>query len=150
MGMLRREWDCWGAPGKMPASCTSRLIIGDFIISTKMCCIPGCQCHSQHRRDFPSPGGWKKASQPFSSSSLCPPSWGLIQSPQVLLMRGLPNPVGIWTLPVGWDAASLGQACASLLQDFRGLFSDTKFPFAIKNGGLKSSIPRDVLPPCPW
>lgn len=29
------------------------------------------------------------------------------------------------------------------------LFAGTKFPFAIKNGGLKSSIPRDALPPGP-
>lgn len=30
------------------------------------------------------------------------------------------------------------------------LFSGTKFPFAIKNGGLKSGIPRDILSPGHW
>lgn len=149
MGMLRWERDCWGAPGMMPTSWTSRLIIGDFIISTKMCCIPGCQCHSQHRRDFPSPGGWKKASQPFSSSSLCPPSWGLIQSPLVRLMRGVPNPVGIWALPVGWDAASLGQACASLLQDFRGFVFRHQIPFCHQEWRFEEQHPKGCFASLP-
>lgn len=32
----------------------------------------------------------------------------------------------------------------------KDLFSGTKFPFAFKNGGLSSHIPRDLVSPYPW
>lgn len=141
--MLHWEWDCWGPPDKMPVSCASRLIIGDLIISTRMCHIPGCQCHSQHCRVFPSPGGWKEASP-------SPPLRSVL-------------PMGVWSRvrrsrsQVWWEYGHYLQAGMQLVWDepahpycrtSEDLFSGTKFPSASKNVGLTSSIPRDVLSPC--
>lgn len=92
---------------------------------------------------------------------------GAGKKPALLLLLTLSSPSGPDPEPVGPANESAPESTRNMAPSAAGmqlgweedvhlycrtsedLFSGTKSPFAIKNGGLKSSIPRDVLPPGP-